>query len=334
MKLAFLSILGIFAVIPLSANNTFMRIPGHNDTITKQIYPYHDAGAGGIDIFWDFRDLNEGTDYPVCNSLANANDSTEFVSDEHATRYYYKECEHELYCMGYENASSFVRYDSMELQLNTSLQYGDTISRPFYGRGEYAHRLPFKVEGFVCLKVDGKGTLLLPEETISPVIRVCTEKHHSRIMNDTVLLTTQSWKWFSPACPYPIVETMRTISDEDSTLFGATFLFTPKEQKEQELPVDEYYLNSSVYDSIFTNASFLPNPVTSSLIVTYTLEEPAYISFALHYQGGILMYRCNRLLQEAGAHNYEIPMSSMPTGAYTLYIHVNDVLISEPIIKQ
>lgn len=333
MRLLSVFMLSIITVVSM-AQNIFVLPPGHNDTITKQLFPYHEPGAGGVDVEWNFKDISDGNPYIVCNAPVNITDSTSFVSDEHSTRYYYTERAHGLYCAGYENAISYVQYDSLELSMDTRLQYGDTISRVFRGNGEYAHRLPFTIEGNVYMKVDGKGTLLLPEETISPVVRIYTEKQHSRIMNDTVYLTTQSWKWFSPACPYPIVETMRTISKEDSTLFGVTLVFSPQEQKEQNLPVKDAYLNSTASHSIFTEATFLPNPVTSTLIVTYTLEEPASIAFTLHYQGGLLMYRCNASAQTEGVHYHEIPMSGMPTGAYTLYVHVNDILISEPIIKQ
>lgn len=334
MRLLNVILLSCIAIAPLAAKNVFMSMPGRNDTITKQIFPYHDPGAGGTEMIWNFRSIGAGDDYVVRNAQRNRTDSTAFVSDEHATRYYYKECLRELYCTGYENAVSYVQYDSMELRMNTDLQYGDTLSRTFSGSGEYAHRLSFLIEGDIYMKVDGKGALLLPEETVSPVIRVFTEKQHTRIMDDTVSLTTQIWQWYSPSYLYPIVETMRTLSEEDSVLFSATLVFAPQQQKEQNLRVDESYLNSTASHSIFTDASFLPNPVTSTLFVTYTLEEPAAIAFTLHYQGGILMYRCNASNQTEGVHYHEIPMSGMPTGAYTLYIHVNDVLISEPIIKQ
>lgn len=334
MRLLKVFILCIVAQVANPAFCEYIHLPGHNDTIVKQIYPFLTPGPGGIELAWDFRSIGDGEDYLVCNAPWDASDSSTFVSDEHATRYYYQERPSALYCAGYENATSFVQYDSMELRLTPHLQYGDTLSAAFSGRGEYAHRLSFLIDGNVSMKVDGKGTLLLPEETVSPVIRVFTEKEHTRIMDDTVSLKTQVWQWYSPAYPYPIVETMRTISNEDTVLFAATLVFAPQQQKEQGLQVDEKFLNIISSHSIFTDASFLPNPVKSTLYVTYTLTEPAAISFMLHYQGGILMYRCDASNQSDGTYCHEIPMSGMPTGAYTLFIRVNDVLISEPIIKQ
>ncbi len=44
------------------------------DTLVKTMLPFHDAGAAGRDLTWDFKSLSQGEDYAVCLSFPKATD--------------------------------------------------------------------------------------------------------------------------------------------------------------------------------------------------------------------------------------------------------------------
>ena len=57
------------------------------DTLVKTMLPFHDAGAAGRDLTWNFKSLSQGEDYPVCLSFHRATDFAKFSVTEHHTRY-------------------------------------------------------------------------------------------------------------------------------------------------------------------------------------------------------------------------------------------------------
>jgi hypothetical protein len=86
--------------------------------------------------------------------------------------------------------------------------------------------------------------------------------------------------------------------------------------------------------AVFTNASWLPNPVEDNLYIDYTLARNATVWFTVHQNGGIPLCQTPPVQKPAGINQTIIPMSHLITGTYTVYVHVDNMLLTEPIIKK
>lgn len=86
-------------------------------------------------------------------------------------------------------------------------------------------------------------------------------------------------------------------------------------------------------DSVITAAHFVPNPVVTSLQIDYNLTHEADVYFSLHNSLGLNVYTSTLEHQSSGEHVHCIYMESFPIGDYVLYIHVNNIVIAETIIK-
>lgn len=310
-----------------------------NDTIIMTQLPYHDAGAAGDNMIWDFStvDLSEGKDYAI--ALNYLSDST-FCAQEHRTRYYWHVSGDSLYCTGYENATTYLPYSSPELRYINNMQETDTLFSSFGGQGEYGHLLPLFVSGITRVWQDATGHIILPgADTIRDVKRLYTKKHYIEIFSDTTTIELHQWQWFKRGYPYPVFETMNTIraerNNEDTTLFGMSLLFSPEQQKEQlSLAIEETGHDVFQAVDIITNISFLPNPVDDHLIVSYYLTRDAEVGMSLHSPSGIIIYNMPAAVQSDGLHQLTISMSGQIPGTYMLYIEVDNDLLQNVIIKK
>lgn len=87
-------------------------------------------------------------------------------------------------------------------------------------------------------------------------------------------------------------------------------------------------------NNIFTEVSYLPNPVKDNLYVNYKLTRRATVWFSLHNSTGTTLYRTAPELKSAGSTQKIIPMGQLIDGTYVLYIHVDNMILSRVIIKQ
>ncbi|GHT18583.1 hypothetical protein FACS189429_5310 [Bacteroidia bacterium] len=86
--------------------------------------------------------------------------------------------------------------------------------------------------------------------------------------------------------------------------------------------------------AVFTAASYLPNPVIDNLTIDYRLTRPAVIWFSVHNNIGTPFCQTPPANRQAGVNQTVIPMSHLMTGTYTVYIHVDDMVMAQVVIKQ
>ena len=86
-----------------------------------------------------------------------------------------------------------------------------------------------------------------------------------------------------------------------------------------------------IYDA--TDLSYLPNPVQTDLQVRYTLVQDATVYMHMHNALGMPMYSTSARTESAGEHMVQINMGGWMQGEYTLYIHADDQLVQQIIIK-
>lgn len=85
---------------------------------------------------------------------------------------------------------------------------------------------------------------------------------------------------------------------------------------------------------VFTEARYMPNPVTDNLYVDYKLTRAAVIWFSVHNNSGVPMYQTSPATMPEGQNRAIIPMSGFIGGTYTVYAHIDDMTLSQVVIKQ
>lgn len=100
----------------------------------------------------------------------------------------------------------------------------------------------------------------------------------------------------------------------------------------EQAPLEQETAESSP-DSLITNVSYLPNPVYTNLNIRYTLIRSAQVYISVHYNGGVMTFQTTPKQETEGEKIVYVNMSGMPTGAYAVYIHADDTIVSGNIIK-
>jgi hypothetical protein len=85
---------------------------------------------------------------------------------------------------------------------------------------------------------------------------------------------------------------------------------------------------------VFTEATWQPNPVVSSLTIDYKLTRGATIWFSVHNNTGNPVCQTSPTQKPAGQNRTIIPMGHLLTGTYTVYVHVDDMVMVQTVIKK
>jgi hypothetical protein len=270
---------------------------------------------------------------------------------EHNTRYYYRQQHDSLQTTGYENFTTFMEYKVPELRMHFPFVYGDTLFSIFEGKGEYCHRLPLAVKGYTRVIADAEGELKLPDfETVKKALRVRTLRHYTETGKDSLEMTLDTYSWYAAGIRYPVFESVKTTlskkddkkdekgeSMSDTTVFTTSFYYPPEKQttqiKTDPIPAltNDPLLGAA---AVFTEAQLMPNPVVDNLSITFKLTRAAKVWFTVHNNTGIPLCQTSPENLTEGFNSTSVPMGSLITGVYSLYVHVDDMVMKMNVVKK
>jgi hypothetical protein len=319
------------------------------DVIVKQQVEWMDAGAFGQGIEWDFAFLQPiNTQYEVRYFHPDSTDMTLICGREPSARFYYRQRGDTLYAVGFENNTSIMNYFAPEIRLKFPMNFGDTLYSTFAGNGQYGRRVTMNVGGYTRVKYDATGTLKVPDFPNGvPALRTHTQRYYTQATMDSLQMKIDTWSWYVQGTRYPVFESIKTAIvsfkhlyngdsiAQDTTTFQTSFYYPPTEQTNtiySQQGSENQALTGAA--AVFTKANFLPNPVVESLYVSYTLTRNANIWFSLHSNGGVPLFQTSPSNKPAGYNQAVIPMGSLIQGTYTLFVHVDDMVLMENIIKR
>ncbi len=349
-SLLLLSLLGIsiFAQHPIriTAKRNAYRAA---DQIVKQQVEFKDPGSSGKKLSWDFsmlQPINE--EYTLNYFIPDSTFMEKLCGLEHNTRYYYLQRNDSLWSTGFENFTTYMEYTKPELNMHFPFAYGDTLYSTFEGEGEYCHRLKLAVKGYTRVEADAEGKLQLPDfETVKKALRVHTERYYTETGKDSSEIRLDTYAWYAKGIRYPVFESIKTNRIKkgkreneqvlDTTVFSTSFYYPPEKQLSQietdSLP-EETEEEATGIEAVFTEANLQPNPVTSNLYITYKLTRPAIVWFTVHTNIGIPVCQTPPQHLPEGYNNTTVKMNHLITGTYTLYVHVDDMVLQKVVIKK
>lgn len=329
MKHFFLCLFGLMSCILVRAAS---------DTITIVQIPAILVGDSGQQCLWDYSMMKDSLNHEVY-ILRDSLRPQDMVVQKLNAKYNYHWNNDTLCGVGFENATTQMVFNEPVVYFKAPFHLGDSVAGLFSGQGEYGRLLPISMAGTYISRVDGVGALRLPHQNYDSVFRVVTECDIVKHIYDTTFFHVKEYRWYNYNGSYPLLEAteVTTLLPNDTTLNRFAFYAIIEEE---ELPEridnpDESPVMEQTQDSClaFTEGQFLPNPVVNDLLVSYHLTRTATIWFSLHSSQGIVMFRSSPVVQEEGDWQLTIPMSGLPVDDYVLYIHVDDIVLAETIIK-
>jgi len=175
-------------------------------------------------------------------------------------------------------------------------------------------------------------------------------RHYTETGKDSVEMTLDTYSWYATGIRYPVFESVKTTlsrkgdqkdeageSMKDTTVFNTSFYYPPEDQISQiqtdSVPVDktDAVLGAA---AVFTEAHYMPNPVVDNLNINYKLVRAAKVWFSVHNNIGVLQRSTTPQNMVEGYNNTTINMSGLITGTYSLYVHVDDIILKVNILKE
>ena len=349
----------LFLVIPFTFAQTSQRLSTDRnayraaDQLIKQQVQFKDPGAAGRSLVWDFstvQPVNE--DYKLNYFIPDSTQLNRLCGQEHNTRYYYQQQADSLWSVGFENSTAYMEYIKPELRLRFPFVYGDTLYSNFIGKGQYCHRLSLAVKGYTRVEADAEGDLLLPEfETVKKALRVHTLRHYTQTGKDSVEMTLDTYSWYATGIRYPVFESIKTTmskmikkqseyeaaSRKNSTVFSTSFFYPPELQQAQvqtDSIAPDPQATAVGAAALFTEAQLMPNPVVDNLIINFKLTRAAKVWFTVHNNSGIPLCQTSPQNLSEGHNDSTVHMGGLITGVYSLYVHVDDMVIRLNVVKK
>ena len=332
----------------LTANRNAYRAA---DQLVKQQVEFKDPGSSGKNLTWDFsmlQPINEK--YTLDYFIPDSTQMERLCGKEHSTRYYYLQHGDSLRAVGFENSTTYMEYPVPELKLKFPFSYGDTLFSKFEGVGQYSHRLELAVKGYTRVEADAEGDLKLPEfETVKKALRVRTLRHYTETGKDSIEMTLDTYAWYAEGIRYPVFESVKTniikilpTTDgsnnvQDTTVFSTSFYYPPElqvSQVETEPVPEEIRDGATGAAAVFTEGQLLPNPVVDNLTINFKLTRAANVWFSVHSNGGIPLCQTSPQYLNEGYNSTTVNMSNLITGTYTLYVHVDDMVMQKVVVKK
>ena len=329
-----------------------VHLPMGGDSFDKWQTEWLEPGAAGDSAVWNFSQAIVTDEHHRVMYLALGD--TALVRFEGGTQYTYSVSGDSLLWLGYENATTKAGDSIPPMAMRFPMNYGDSILTPLYFKGDYCGNNALALQGAYKVAVDGRGTLILPDDTVPDVMRLRTE-YTAKVKidrdmgiapiseNDTLMTkTVTAWRWYSSDYRYPLAESIRSVyrnpQGNEARRHEVSYIFTPNAQ--------EYALENSPrlmlanMQGYGTGGGHLPglgNEVTGgsleNLSASYsgtavTLDydisgEGAQTEAVLTDLQGRVYGSIARHNAAAGRQNEQIQCGTLPVGDYLLSVNVN-----------
>lgn len=310
-----------------------------------------------------------------CSLLYLANKDTlvksNIVSFDGYTRYSYNQLADTLLGVAFQNKQVRVKYRKPELDLHFPLIVGDSLDGYFSAVGDDVYGNYVRIFGRYHYEVMGEGTLItVDNDTLTNTIFV----HNSRIVSssyvdkektllqygildsipvishdsidaallqDSVLLRQDVYRWYAPGYRYPIVRQETVTSTKRNKLLYSVVYYCPttslerladdsnedirKRHKMMQESLNAQNEKGFTDDSILKNKSYeLSSDLSNScLTLSYELLKEAEVAYGVYTQEGLtLLYHLfGRQMQGRYLENINFSKSQVRNGIFTLFIN-------------
>lgn len=310
---AFLGASAVTAVAQpsLSAANT-NPIAGESFVINTA--PYMAPGAGGANVTWNFSTLTSsgtntfsyvsssstpnGASFPNANIAYTVSGMTDYYS---ATGSTYARA-------GAYGNNTAISYSDVEQLLSYPFTYNSTFVDSF--KSTYtSNGITLQRLGKITATADGYGTLVLPNGTVTNVLRVKWEEDYGDYYSGFAMYEyeTTIYAWYKPGVHYPIMSMTELVVNQGAANRYGSYM-------------DVSGLGA-FENSVAGNLLVYPNPSNSLLNIDLSLQTGANVKISvINMLGESFIYS----EQTAGAGNFykTLDVSGLAAGMYILQLDI------------
>ena len=326
----------------LTKENFFLR---SGDVICKQEIEYLEPKGSGMDVVWDFRDIDIYKKKYIVEYFC---DSPSRLSKYEPTfMEHYKFKGDTLFKTRYENPIINMIYNKPIPDMIYPMSYGSIYTTKFDGKGTYCHHNCLSISGSVLLEADATGIILFSEQdTLRNVLRVHTQTTSTiGIEKDSVITDSTKWiksiedtyKWYVRGYRYPLFETYSQVLHDGlrNIRHTRTSFRTPPDFLRQ--------LNDSINQKLRSTETLRSNPGTgampysikvtgSKVTINYSLTSRAIVKALVSDSKGIIYHQQTRKDETGKDCSLSVSLEGLRRGEYILYVNINGNVYSNTIL--
>ncbi|RHL05065.1 MULTISPECIES: T9SS type A sorting domain-containing protein [Bacteroides] len=368
-KVFYLIIVGLSLPLFIQAQmlNMSSNLPRKGDRLIKHQVTPCEPGKKGHQQIWDFSKVNlQEANYELTYTEQGTDT---IIGTEHRTMYYYHASGDSLFCIGYENPTTFITYQKPELLFAFPVFQGSSVTDYFDASGNYCDQLNIRLRGKSRVTADASGMLILPEgDTLRKVLRICTHRQiHQKmtrkeeipdslghtpfildrdsieylLAGDSIHLETETWRWYADGYRYPVFETVKSTAYKFGKAyehFTTSFVYLPDEQY-YDLPYDtdnqerRDLIADEQHDREWKDTDKNTGDIRSDQVIDYSYgigsDDNLYITYELKQPGEVFL----TLFDLQGRQLTTIQRSNQSTGNYRETISMNGYPKGEYILR-
>lgn len=313
------------------------------DVVEKIYCHYGNINNGGQNVVWDFSDRIGKFPYTICYSTDSLSVLTE---NDGSTLYSYILHGDSLLQIGYETPLEYITYQEPLLGMIYPVQYGDSFSKHFQGKGKYCGTHEEQVSGEVSIIADAYGRLVLSgTDTLNQVLRVYTLKTQSISMNtdscsgnpDNMKQEIEErFQWYARGYRYPVYESVsRTSYDNMQPVACHQYAYCclPDNQQLLDDPDNEKLACQDAYEMAAAHNIFHYEISNCGNVINiiYNLDESAHIRYLVADVMGVVHRQAEEYNDAGSGYSMKIDCSGLARHHYILYISVNGKVYNEKI---
>ena len=340
-------------IFALFSKAQISMLNGEPDSLTiKKIemlqVEFLEPGETGDDVIWKFPLLNPVRDYPVEYVFYSDSVHVTKITPDDIVKY--KSCSDTLFILSTESPLDGIRY-VRPIQLPTyPFTFTDHYEGQYAGIGRYCQIQQVDKKGVFYYEIDGQGTLILEDDTLSNVIRVhsmrigsiCihSNEREDSLNTDEDMIKQEiedKYEWFVEGKNIPVLET-KTISYYDDMDFVScirkTICCLPEGLSSTDTEEDVTAEEDSCKNNNANRSQIIHYTISlsgSQVNISYSLDADADISVLICNHMGVLYYRDSFSKPLGEGYRETIDCSGLLPGTYILYMNVNGTVYNEKI---
>ncbi len=339
LALFLLSGLGAFSQITLTYDKHALKA-GDVQVMLKAAFI--EAGPGGAKQVWNFSNLNiygeeksQMLDASTVEKYGVLPSATVAIASGSDFRSMFKITSNENDNVGYFGKDYHVVFTQPHRRMVYPFAYGDLYMSNLSGYGVYSGTTETDIAGDYSFEADAYGTLILPNDVLSNVLRVKSTYSKYEFARCFFSETHQTkYLYYTDKQRYPVfavMETMWVNYNGDTSWHRSSAVNQSVYSDEEDMIVIKPARSVEQKDYVHT---IFPNPFTDELKVDFELNEKTNAAVELYSMEGLKVGDiCSKRLLNQGVHEFEYKNSALPAGTYFVKFIFNDYAFVKQVIK-
>lgn len=305
--------------------------PQVGETFSLQAIAYESEGSAGANVTWDFSDIvPSGTtynfDFVVPSSTPYVSHFPEAtVAYEFSGSYDYYLADANTFTRLGAQTSTLLDYanpqDHLRYPFTYNSTYVDTFSGTFVSGG-----VTYDRSGTFTSEADGYGTLILPDDTLTDVLRIKSIEEYTDLYTisgipGSITYMLEASRWFKPGIHYSVLSFTHFESSISGPQLSGAYL-NPTTVGMQETQAKNFSMSVS------------PNPASSNATVYIEVKQREQVEVTVLNALGQQVATLENGMLSPGTYNYSMDVQDFPRGVYFVKMVGGGAVLNKKFLVQ